>query len=425
MTLNKQIKILFVLYCFFNISCINKTKEELSLKHKTAAQILGNPEYLAISYGGYRTTSREIQPTLEALKEDLKIMYAMGIRIIRTYNLQFPHASNILKAIKELREQDKSFEMYVMLGAWIDCANAWTDLPPNHDIEDEKNNASEVTKAIEFANKYPEIVKIIAVGNEAMVHWATPYFVKPKVILKWVNYLQEKKAQGHLSASLWITSSDNFASWGGGSSDYHNNDLEQLIAAVDYISVHTYPFHDTHYNSNFWLTPEKESSLSEIEKIDAAMERAKSYAVSQYQSVKNYVNSLGLEKPIHIGETGWATTSQGLYGTNGSYAADEYKQALYYKLMREWSNENNVSCFFFEAFDEPWKDSNHPNGSENFFGLFTVDGQAKYVLWPLVDNGIFSGLSRDGNSIKKTYEGHKDILFKDVFPPKSALTLTN
>ncbi|MGB2387040.1 MAG: glycosyl hydrolase family 17, partial [Flavobacteriaceae bacterium] len=135
----------------------------MSLKHKTAAQILGNPEYLAISYGGYRTTSREIQPSLEALKEDLKIMYAMGIRIIRTYNLQFPHASNILRAIKELREEDNSFEIYVMLGAWIDCANAWTDLPPNHDLEDEKNNASEIAKAIEFANKYPEIVKIIAV----------------------------------------------------------------------------------------------------------------------------------------------------------------------------------------------------------------------------------------------------------------------
>ena len=80
MALNKQIKILFVLCYFLNISCINKTKN-LSLKQKTAAQILGNPEYLAISYGGYRTTSREIQPSLEALKEDLKIMYAMGIRI--------------------------------------------------------------------------------------------------------------------------------------------------------------------------------------------------------------------------------------------------------------------------------------------------------------------------------------------------------
>ena len=40
---------------------------------KTAEQILGNPDYLAISYGGYRSSTREVQPTLEELKEDLMI----------------------------------------------------------------------------------------------------------------------------------------------------------------------------------------------------------------------------------------------------------------------------------------------------------------------------------------------------------------
>jgi hypothetical protein len=189
--------------------------------------------------------------------------------------------------------------------------------------------------------------------------------------------------------------------------------------------MHTYPFHDTHYNSSFWLIPEDESTRSKLEKIDAAMVRAKSYAVSQYESVKAYMNALGIEKPIHIGETGWATTSQGLYGANGSFAADEYKQALYYKLMREWSIENNISCFFFEAFDEPWKDANHPNGSENFFGLFTVDGQAKFALWSLVDDGVFSSLSRNGKAIEKTCNGDESALMKDIFPPKSALTLIN
>ena len=60
----------------------------------TAAEILGNPDYLAISFGGYREKSRSIQPTIPQLKEDLKIVHAMGIRIIRTYNVQpeFPHA---------------------------------------------------------------------------------------------------------------------------------------------------------------------------------------------------------------------------------------------------------------------------------------------------------------------------------------------
>ena len=39
--------------------------------NKTAADILGNPDYLAISYGGYRENTRDIQPTVEQIKEDI------------------------------------------------------------------------------------------------------------------------------------------------------------------------------------------------------------------------------------------------------------------------------------------------------------------------------------------------------------------
>ena len=38
---------------------------------KTARQILGDSNYLAISYGGYRQKSRDKQPTLRSKKEDL------------------------------------------------------------------------------------------------------------------------------------------------------------------------------------------------------------------------------------------------------------------------------------------------------------------------------------------------------------------
>ena len=48
-----------------------------------------------------------------------------------------------------------------------------------------------------------------------------------------------------------------------------------------------------------------------------------------------------------------------------------------------------IACFYFEAFDENWKDFSNKNGSENHFGLFTVDGKAKYSLWKNVDNGEF------------------------------------
>jgi exo-beta-1,3-glucanase (GH17 family) len=383
---------------------------------KTARQILGDSNYLAISYGGYRQKSRDVQPTLAQQKEDLKIMAAMGIKLLRTYNVHLPEAENLLKAISQLQAEDPNFEMYVMLGAWIDCKNAWTNLPPDHDAESERN-AVEIAKAVALAKAYPGIVKIIAVGNEAMVKWATAYYVQPGVILKWVNHLQGLKQKGNLPADLWITSSDNFASWGGGDSSYHVQDLEALVAAVDFLSVHTYPMHDTHYNPAFWGIKADEAGLSDAEKIEAAMLRSKAYAMQQVENVQAYIKGLGLQKPIHIGETGWATLASDLYGNTGSKATDEYKMALYYQHMRQWTNAAGISCFYFEAFDEQWKDAANPQGSENHFGLINLQGQAKYALWPLVDAGVFNGLTRDGRPITKTFGGNKDSLMKMVEVP--------
>ncbi|MDX6746286.1 glycosyl hydrolase family 17 [Polaribacter sp. PL03] len=424
--MNSVFKIFFaIIVLSFGVGCTSKTpktSEKVILKEsKTAAQILGNSKYLAISYGGYREKSREEnQPTIAQLKEDLKLMHAIGIRILRTYNVQpnLPHAANVLEAISQLKKEDANFEMYVMLGAWIDCLNAWTDKEPDHNLESEANEG-EIARAVALATKYPEIVKVIAVGNEAMVKWAASYFVQPEVILKWVNHLQDLKKNGKLSKDLWITSSDDFSCWGGGDSIYHTKDLEKLIKAVDYISTHTYPYHNSHHNSEFWKVPENEQNLSDIEKVDAAMLRSKEFAINQYNNVKKYMKSLGVNKPVHIGETGWATISNGYYGKNGSRATDEYKQGLYYKSVREWTNDNSISCFYFEAFDEQWKDANNADGSENHFGLINLKGEAKYALWNLVDEGIFKGLTRNGNPITKTYKGNKEALIKDVLTPNT------
>jgi len=419
--------LIVVLVIMITVGCgKNANKEEQSehnenhmseKKEVTAADILGNQDYLAMSYGGYRHVDHDIEPTLDELKDDMILLSAMGIKIVRTYKVHLPQAANLLKAISELKKEDPDFEMYVMLGAWIDCKNAWTDKEPDHDIESEANKP-QIEEAARLANLYPDIVKIIAVGNEAMVHWAATYFVQPSVILKWVNHLQGLKKEGKLPKDLWITSSDDFSSWGGLGAEYHTEDLEKLYKAVDYISMHTYPYHNTHYNPEFWIIPD-DKKLTDIEKIDAAMIRAKEFAVSQYDSVSNYMKSIGVNKPIHIGETGWATVSKpgDFYSATGSRATDEYKSGMYYKLMREWTNEAGISCFYFEGFNEPWKDSKNPLGSENHFGLFTKDGEAKFALWNMVDSGIFEGLTRDGNPIIKTYNGNKEELMKEVMVP--------
>ena len=371
---------------------------------------------MAISYGGYRLHSRELQPTVAQLKADMKILAAMHVRVLRTYNTRYAEAANLLTAIRALKQEDPDFEMYVMLGAWIDCKSAWTN-HPHHNDEDAEANAAEIQRAVDMATQYPDIVKIIAVGNEAMVKWAASYYVQPWVVLKYVNQLQALKKAGKLPKDLWITSSDNFASWGGGGAEYHVEDLTKLLEAVDYVSMHTYPMHDTHYNPAFWGNFEHENDLADTAKMAAAMARARDYAVSQYQSVATYMKGLGIQKPIHIGETGWATASNEHYGANGSKATDEYKAGLYYHLMREWTNREGIACFFFEAFDEIWKDAANPDGSENHFGLFTVDGKAKYAKWDLVDKGVFKNLSRGEQPIIKTYGGNQAALLEHVSLP--------
>ena len=388
---------------------------------RTAAELLGDPAFRAISYGGYRMNSRDEQPTVAQLKEDLRLLHALGIRVLRTYNVHLPHAENVLAAVRELRAEDPAFEMYVMLGAWIDAYNAWTGQPVDHSRESARN-ATEIGRAVELAQQYPEVVKIIAVGNESMVKWAAAYYVEPGIILKWVNHLQKLKAEGELPETLWVTSSDNFASWGGGGAEYHVPALDSLIRAVDFVSLHTYPMHDTHYNPAFWGVLPGETDLPKTEQVDRVMGRALDYAKMQFDSVAGYVRRIGADKPLHIGETGWASSSDGFYGPEGSAACDEYKQAHYHAAVREWTDGAGISCFYFEAFDEPWKDARNPAGSENHFGLFTVDGEAKYVLWEEVDKGTFSRLGRSGQPVTKTYGGDRATLLEEVVLPSNSLT---
>jgi len=181
--------------------------------------------------------------------------------------------------------------------------------------------------------------------------------------------------------------------------------------------MHTYPFHDTHYNPSFWNIEAVKTYKDTNDVNSLLMKSAVNYSKMQYKQVSEYLKSIGVDKPIHIGETGWASKSDGFYGPNGSKAADELKQSLYHKGMREWTDTEGISCFYFEAFDEPWKSSANPNDSENHFGLFTRDGKAKYTLWPLVDSGVFEGLSRDGKPITKSYNGASELLNKDVHLP--------
>ena len=72
-----------------------------NLNNKSAEEFLGNPSYPAISYGGYRELSREFQPSINEIKEDISLLYALGYRVIRTYDVHHKFAENTLEAIQQ------------------------------------------------------------------------------------------------------------------------------------------------------------------------------------------------------------------------------------------------------------------------------------------------------------------------------------
>jgi hypothetical protein len=62
----KLFRVIPILILTYLMSCNNMQN---TIKHKSASEILGNPNYLAMSYSGYRTNSRRVQPTVSQLKK--------------------------------------------------------------------------------------------------------------------------------------------------------------------------------------------------------------------------------------------------------------------------------------------------------------------------------------------------------------------
>jgi len=173
------------------------------------------------------------------------------------------------------------------------------------------------------------------VGNEALVDW-TDHMVSREAIIAYVRAVKAGVDQP-------VTVADNYAWWVAHGAP--------LARELDFVGVHTYPF---------WLGQTIDEALAEsvksLEEVHAALP----------------------ESRLAILEAGWATAA-----TEFPEQANPANQTRYLREMRDWAETANVTVFFFEAFDEPWKgDPNNPLGAEKNWGLFTEDRKPKPALAP-------------------------------------------
>ena len=294
----------------------------------------------AICYSGFREGQQPggIVPSYEEIKEDLLIL-ENNWKYLRLYDCD-EHSEIVLDVIEK-----EKLHFKVMLGAYIIAEKnnfgcPWGGTHTEDALMHNKaKNLSQINKLIEFANKYPDIIFSLSAGNEATVDW-TDHYVAVESIIEYVKLIKK-------GASQPVTFCENYVPW------YHK--LKPLVDVIDFISIHTYPV---------W----------EYKNIHEALE----YTKENYYSVAN----LYPDTPTMITEAGWATNSNGR-GIDAHNVSEEL-QKIYYNDLVNWSNEENILTFVFEAFDEPWKGSDEELEPEKHWGLFKVDRTPKLVMETLL-----------------------------------------
>jgi exo-beta-1,3-glucanase (GH17 family) len=294
----------------------------------------------AICYSGYRSgqsPNTRSYPSKAEILEDL-LLLQRNWNLLRLYDCSL-HAERVLEVI-----QEEQLDFQVMLGAFLgpemnNFGCPWGATFTEAELETSiAENDAEVERLMVLARRFEDSVFSVAVGNEATVEW-TDHFVSVRRMIDLV-----RRVKGRVSQP--VTFCENYVPW--------QHKLRDLVAEVDFISLHTYPV---------W----------EYKRIHEAIE----YTRENYESVARLYPG----KTVVITEAGWATSSNGR-GIPPDHST-EALQAVYYEDLMTWSRAQDILTFVFEAFDEPWKGSNDPLEPEKHWGLFTVDRRPKQVMQSL------------------------------------------
>ena len=313
----------------------------------------------AVNYSPYRS-SRSVNDlageviTPANVLQDLRLIQATGIGTIRLFSSR-AFAETVLKVIR-----DNGLDLKVQLGAYPN---------PVVDLASETDNQAELDACIRLANSYREIVATVSVGNETMVEWST-HKVDPVVMGGYIRKVRSAIQQP-------VTTNDNFLFW--------KSAPKVITDVVDYAAVHTYPFLDTFYNPSAidW----RQKAVAADQRAAAMVAAAVAVAKSQFAEARDGLDKLNLKDlPMVIGETGWAAVDTA-GGPTLAFRAHPVNQKMYFDAMQAWAAEGRrgngpQAVFFFQAFDEPWKQG------DDGWGLFNTNRQARYVVQGLGTCGV-------------------------------------
>ena len=302
----------------------------------------------AVSYSPYRTASNaaglaaEVIPAAN-IKQDLDLLVAAGFGLIRVFDSSDKVAKATLQSIR-----DNKLNLKMQLGIYVQSG-------------EEAYNQAEIARGVALAQQYSDIVLAVSVGNETMVSWSFNKLT-PEVMAGYLAKVRSQIAQP-------VTTDDNYLFWASAPSS--------ITDVIDFASLHTYAGLDTYFDPGRWDWQQK--AVPEAQRASAMMAAALAESKAQYTLARNHLDRKGLANiPITIGETGWNAVDLGRL----PFRAHPVNQKMYYDLLTTWAAEGKAGAgpkaiFYFEAFDEAWKQG------DDKWGLFNAARQARYVIQAL------------------------------------------
>ncbi|MGO9817409.1 MAG: glycosyltransferase [Acidocella sp.] len=194
-------------------------------------------------------------------------------------------------------------------------------------------NAKELAKLVQVANANPDVTQIM-VGNETVLR---ADLTVPQLIAD----IKQVQAQTHVPVStaepwhVWLKH-------------------PELANQVDFITVHLLPY---------W------EGVPENIAVQDAMNRLTA------------VHDKFPNKRIVIGEIGWPSDGIDI----GAARANNVNQARFLRDFFNLAQQDHIDYFVMEAFDQPWKTS-FEGRAAGYWGMFTLDRQAKWSLTGAVEN---------------------------------------
>lgn len=268
----------------------------------------------SLSFAPYRAEFSPAEshfPLPEHIDEDLKLV-ADKTFSVRTYST--------LGGMQPTAEYARKYGVEVIQGAWLGNGPA--------------GNQKEIEAFLKSVNANTDVVKRVIVGNEVLLR-------KDMSVDELIGYIRRVKqsVQQQVSyADVW--------------SIYLK--YPQLFREVDFITIHILPY---------W------------EDEPVAIERAADHVEAVFRQIKDKAASMGIDKPILIGESGWPAAGR----QRAEAVPSLVNEARFIRSLIHAANRNGFDYNIVEAFNQWWKSYNEGVVGANW-GLFSVDRKPVFPL---------------------------------------------